>query len=156
MNVLFVHNNFPAQFVRLARVLAKDPQHRIAAIGSETASDMPGVEVRRYQAPQSRSVDTHPFARRFESECRRAEQVLFVASALKASGFAPDAIVVHCGWGENIALKSLFPKARFVVYFEYFYRAEGQDVHFEPTYGQFGADGLTSAVITWSRQAPSI
>ena len=69
--------------------------------------------------------------------------MLFAASALKASGFEPDTIVVHCGWGENIALKSLFPKARLVVYFEYFYRAEGQDVHFEPTYGTFGADGLT-------------
>ncbi|MGO9742049.1 MAG: glycosyltransferase [Roseiarcus sp.] len=144
MNVLFVHNNFPAQFVRLANALARDPQHRIAAIGSETAADVPGVELRRYRLPDKRAVDVHPFARRFEAECRRAEQVLFIATALKSSGFEPDAVVVHCGWGENLALKSVFPTARLIVYFEYFYRAEGQDVHFEPTYGSFGADGRAS------------
>lgn len=142
MNVLFVHNNFPGQFSRMARALARDPANRVAAIGAEKASDVPGIEVRRYRTPEKNSQDAHPFARRFESECRRAERVLFVASALKSSGFEPDTIVVHCGWGENIALKSLFPRARLVVYFEYFYRGEGQDVHFEPTYGTFGADGL--------------
>jgi len=142
MNVLFVHNNFPGQFGRMASALVRDPSNRVVAIGAESAREHPGVQVRRYRTPEKSSSDAHPFARRFESECRRAERVLFVASALKSQGFDPDTIVVHCGWGENIALKSLFPKARLVVYFEYFYRGEGQDVHFEPTYGTFGADGL--------------
>jgi glycosyltransferase involved in cell wall biosynthesis len=51
---------------------------------------------------------------------------------------------VHCGWGESIALRSIFPKARFVVYCEYYYRGEGQDVNFDDRYGRFGADGLAS------------
>ena len=144
MNVLFVHNNFPAQFVRMAKALVQDSRHRVAAIGCETAKDMAGVELRRYRSPEGGASGVHPFARRFEGECRRAERVLFVASALKSSGFEPDCVVVHCGWGENLALRSLFPDARMIVYFEYFYRSSGQDVHFEPTYGSFGADGLAA------------
>ena len=143
MNILFVHNNFPAQFVRMARALVQIPGHKVAAIGSETARSMAGVELLRYKIPEMKVNGVHRFARRFEHECRRAEQVLFAASALRGSGFEPDVVVVHCGWGENLALRSIFPKARFIIYCEYYYRGEGQDVNFDDQYGVFGADGLT-------------
>ncbi len=68
---------------------------------------------------------------------------MFAASALTSSGFEPDCVVAHCGWGESLALRSIFPKARFVVYCEFYYRGEGQDVHFDDEYGRFGVDGLT-------------
>jgi glycosyltransferase involved in cell wall biosynthesis len=142
MNVLFVHNNFPAQFVRLASALVDAPEHKVAAIGSETARAMPGVQLLRYSTPEVKPTTAHRFARRFDYECRRAEQVLFAASALRSSGFEPDVVAVHCGWGESIALRSIFPKARFVIYCEYYYRGEGQDVHFDEQYGRYGADGI--------------
>jgi glycosyltransferase involved in cell wall biosynthesis len=141
MNFLFVHNNFPAQFIRVVSVLAGRPEHRVAAIGAETARKLPGVDLRRYRTPDLRN-EGHRFARRFEHECRRAEQVMFAASALTSSGFEPDCIIAHCGWGESLALRSIFPKARFVVYCEFYYRGEGQDVHFDDQYGRFGVDGL--------------
>ena len=144
MNFLFVHNNFPAQFRNLAGELASDPQNRVAAIGSETSRALENVELRRYRMPTFDVSATHVFARRFDVECRRAEQVLFATSALAASGFDPDIVVAHCGWGENIPLRAAFPKAKLVIYCEYFYQREGQDVHFDSTQGRFGADGLSA------------
>ena len=144
MNVLFVHNNFPAQFGNLAHELMRDPANRVVAIGSETAPGLAGVPIRRYQMPAFDVSATHPFARRFDVECRRAEQVLFAASALAASGFTPDVVVVHCGWGENLPLRPMFPNARHVVYCEFYYRSEGQDVHFDQEQGRFGIDGVAS------------
>jgi glycosyltransferase involved in cell wall biosynthesis len=141
MNFLFVHNNFPAQFVRIVSVLAQRPEHQVAAIGASTARSMPGVDLRRYKSPDM-ALESHRFARRFDHECRRAEQVMFAASALRSSGFEPDCVVAHCGWGESLTLRSIFPKARFVVYCEFYYRGEGQDVHFDDQYGRFGVDGL--------------
>jgi glycosyltransferase involved in cell wall biosynthesis len=141
MNFLFVHNNFPAQFVRIVSVLAGCSDHRVAAIGTATARSVPGVDLRRYTAPDP-IMESHRFARRFEQECRRAERVMFAASALRSSGFEPDCVVAHCGWGESLTLRSLFPKARFIVYCEFYYRGEGQDVHFDDQYGRFGMDGL--------------
>ena len=41
--ILFVHNNFPAQFVHIARSLAKDPDVQVAAVGTQTARPIPGV-----------------------------------------------------------------------------------------------------------------
>ena len=67
---------------------------------------------------------------------------MFAAVRLKSEGFAPDLIVAHCGWGETLPLRALFPNARIAVYCEFFYRAEGQDVGFDPETGRFGADGL--------------
>ena len=141
MRFLFVHNNFPAQFVKLANALIDRPEHKVAAIGCESARAMPGVDLRKYKTP-SASADTHRYARRFDQECRRAEQVMFAAGALRSSGFEPDCVVAHCGWGETLALRSIFPKARFVVYCEFYYRGEGQDVHFDDMFGKFGVDGL--------------
>jgi glycosyltransferase involved in cell wall biosynthesis len=66
------------------------------------------------------------------------------ASALASSGFVPDVILAHCGWGETLPLRAAFPKARLVVYCEFFYRGEGQDVHFDPEGPKLGVDGLAA------------
>jgi glycosyltransferase involved in cell wall biosynthesis len=144
MNVLFVHNNFPAQFHNLAAALAGDPANSVAAIGAETSRTMARVALSKYQMPQTDLSGTHPFARRFDAECRRAEQVLFAATKLAASGFSPDLIVAHCGWGENLPLRAVFPNAKIAVYCEFYYRAVGQDVHFDHEMPRIGADGVAS------------
>ena len=103
MNFLFVHNNFPAQFRSLADKVARSPGNRVMAIGASDAQDLPNVRLHRYEMPRFDVAATHPFARRFDLECRRAEQVLFAASELDASGFEPDFVLAHCGWGEASA-----------------------------------------------------
>lgn len=144
MNILFLHNNFPAQFRNLAGELAMRPNFRVVAIGSETARPMPNVDLRRYRMAACDVAETHPFARRFDLECRRATEVLFALTELRASGFVADLIVGHCGWGETLPLRSVFPEAKIAIYCEYYYRAEGQDVHFDPESPQFGVDGLVT------------
>ena len=141
MNVLFVHNNFPAQFKHVAARLNRAGVGRLAAIGADNSVAVEGVDLRRYQATGA-NVGAHTFSRRFEVECRRAEQVMFAALQLKAEGFQPDLMLAHCGWGETLPLRSVFPSARMAVYCEFYYRPEGQDVGFDPETGQFGVDGL--------------
>src|ERR1700693_5840035 len=109
MNMLFVHNNFPAQFKHIVAALAQDPTVQITAIGAATARPVKGVKLLKYAISDGDVSATHPFARRFDLECRRAEQVLYASSSLAASGFVPDFIVAHSGWGEAIPLRTLFP-----------------------------------------------
>lgn len=144
MKALFVHNNFPAQFRNLVEALREIDGFELAAIGSETAQAIEGVTLQRYTLPPIDVAATHPFARRFDAECYRAEQILLAAGALLAAGFVPDVILVHCGWGEALPLRAMFPRARLVVYAEFFYRPEGQDVHFDPEGPKLGADGLAA------------
>lgn len=141
MNVLFVHNNFPGQYQHLVRALANDPQMRIAAIGSSTSQAMSGVNLLKYSLADVDVSATHPFARRFDLECHRAEQVLYASSSLTSSGFAPDLIMAHPGWGETLPLRTIFPDARILLYCEFFYGVEGRDVGFDPEFPETGADG---------------
>lgn len=140
MNILFVHNNFPAQFRNLALALSALDGVRTVAIGCETARALGGVELHHYQTPQG-NPGAHSFARRFDHECRRAEQVLYAAATLAGSGFTPDVILVHPGWGENLPLRAVFPNARIIVYCEFFYRSMGQDSGFDPEFPPIGMDG---------------
>lgn len=141
MNVLFIHNNFPAQFSYAARALADDPKQKIVGIGAMGSRAVPGVRLLKYTLGKVDVSSTHPFARRFDLECHRAEQVLYTLTTLKSSGFVPDVIVAHPGWGETLPLRTIFPHARIVLYCEFFYGTEGRDVGFDPEFPETGADG---------------
>jgi glycosyltransferase involved in cell wall biosynthesis len=141
MNLLFVHNNFPAQFRHLVTSLARDPSIRMAAIGSNTAATFQGVRPIKYALHGADLSETHPFARRFDMECRRAEQVLYGLSNLVTGGFKPDVIFAHPGWGESLPLRTIFPEARLLLYCEYFYGAPEGDLGFDPEFPTSGLDG---------------
>lgn len=141
MNILFVHNNFPGQYQHIARAMARDPQVHIAAIGSSTAQEMDGVRLIKYSLGDVDVAASHPFARRFDMECHRAEQVLYALSSLASSGFVPDIIMAHPGWGETLPLRTIFRNARILLYCEFFYGLEGRDVRFDPEFPETGADG---------------
>lgn len=141
MNVLFVHNNFPAQYRFLARELADNPENKVISIGSATAIAQPGIRLIKYSMPGADTGIVHPFSRRFDQECRRAEEVLYSLSSLTGSGFVPDVIFAHPGWGETLPLRTIFPKAKIVLYCEFFYGAEGKDVGFDPEFPMTGLDG---------------
>ncbi|WP_018319111.1 glycosyltransferase family 4 protein [Bradyrhizobium sp. WSM2793] len=141
MKILIVHNNFPAQYRNIAAALAKEPGVEVVAVGASNARSMPSVRLIKYALPDADVSGTHPFARRFDVECRRAEQVLYSLSSLAASGFTPDLILAHPGWGETLPLRTMFPKARLLVYCEFFYGAEGRDIGFDPEFPMPGLDG---------------
>src|SRR5690349_3389735 len=116
MEVLFVHNSCPAQFQDVACRLAAGPDGRIAGLGALAGLSVKGVRLIKHRLADSDVSGSHPFARRFDLECRRAEQVLYDLSSLASSGFVPDVIVAHPGWGESLPLRTFFPEARLLVY----------------------------------------
>lgn len=130
MNFLFVHNNFPGQFVHLAPALAARG-HRIAAIAAPQARGLPGVEIKKYQlkdlpAPALRHVH------RFQSHVQGGLGAAAAAAAYAKEGFVPDLIFGHLGWGETLFLKEIWPQARMAVYAEFYYSGRGLDVAFDP------------------------
>jgi len=141
MNILFVHNNFPAQFRHIIQALLREKAVALAAIGSSNARPVAGVRLLKYPSPQTAVVNAHPFARRFDQECRTAEEVLYNLTSLMASGFVPDVILAHPGWGETLPLRTFFPAARLILYCEYFYGSGGVQLGFDPEFPDDGLDG---------------
>jgi len=132
MKVLFVHQNFPAQYRHLAPALAKRGDVAVA-LGENPGEALPGVRHLRYKPPPSQGgKDTHRYVRRFENAVFRGQQVARGALSLKARGFSPDLVCCHPGWGEGLFLRDVWPDAKLLYYFEYYFRSAGGDVGFDP------------------------
>ncbi|MEO8410520.1 MAG: glycosyltransferase family 4 protein [Propionivibrio sp.] len=133
MNILFIHQNFPGQYVHLARHLAAQPGNRVVAIAQRQDVTLPGVRSIVYRPPRDVSRDLHHYLRGVEASVLNAQVVARVALNLKKSGFVPDIMVGHNGWGEIWYLKDVFPNTPLLGYFEFFYRMHGADVGFDPS-----------------------
>ena len=134
MRILFVHSNYPAQFRHLCRHLAKEKNNEIIFLCQNkewTASEVGGVHLSRYQLGREPKGDLcHPYLRRYESAVLHGQAAFREALRLRQEGFEPDLIIGHSGFGNTLYLKEVWPNAKFIVYFEWFYRSQGADVGF--------------------------
>ncbi len=140
MRFLFVHQNFPGQFLHIVRHLVATRQHEIVFITQPNANEIPGVRKVPYRAPDPPGSETHCTVREFETAARRAESVARTATNLKRLGFEPDIIIGHHGWGELLHLRDVWPAAPVLGYFEFFYHVDGIDVGFDPEFPADPAD----------------
>lgn len=131
---LFLHQNFPAQFVHVARALAQQG-HEVVALGIE-GRPVEGVRYIRYAPRPQQRRPADPITADFEVKCIRALACTQAMEKLRGGGFVPDVIVAHPGWGEALFCKDVWPRARLVVYAEFFYNAEGADYLFDPEFAQ--------------------
>ena len=138
MKILFVHQNFPAQYRWLAQTLAADKGWQVMALGEagnvKRRGKLPGVNVAGYAEPQPASPQTHHYVKPLEGAVRRGQAVVRACMELKKRGFVPDLVYAHPGWGEALFLKDVFPDARLTLYCEFYYRATGRDVGFDPEF----------------------
>lgn len=132
-DVLFVHNNFPAQLGFVAKKLAAEG-HRVVAIASETGRAVDGVRLVTWSSKRGTTEGILPAAIRAEADLIRGGAAAQAALALKAEGFEPALIIGHPGWGETTYLREIFPAAKQVLYAEYYYRSQGGDVGFDPEF----------------------
>ena len=136
-DILFIHNNFPGQFGRLAQALARQG-HRCVAIASSKAGSASNVSIVKYEEPEPASHGGFEPALAVETQLRRAYEVVGKAEALRRQGFAPKVIVGHPAWGEMLFLNQVFPRARQVVHGEYYPPRDGdRDIAFDAEMGPF-------------------
>jgi glycosyltransferase involved in cell wall biosynthesis len=140
MNWLFIHQNFPAQYVHAARYFAAAGD-TVCFITQQQQRDLPGVRKIVYN-PRRRSQRGHPFVRDMEFAVENALAVAEVCEGMKRDGFTPDLIVGHNGWGETLYVKDVWPKTPLLSYFEFYYRTTGSDLDFDREFPPSPADAL--------------
>lgn len=126
---LFVHQNFPAQFVHVAAALARQGNEVVALAIKGRA--VPGVRLLRYSVTAPARTSAVEPARDFETKIVRALACADAMGALLRDGFVPDVVVAHPGWGEAMFCKDVWPAARLVIYAEFFYGTEDSDYGFD-------------------------
>ena len=129
MRVLFLHNNFPAQFGPLARFL-KDRGHDVA-FGTQWKGTPPDwLRMVRFAPHREVLPKQHPYLRFAEQAVLSGQAFARAAWKLKKDGYAPDLVVAHAGAGPGLYVRDVWPRAKYVGYFEWYYGTAGSDVGF--------------------------
>lgn len=85
-----------------------------------------------YKPKRAVTPGLHHYLGGTEAGILNAQEIARIALDLKTSGFVPDVMLGHNGWGEIWYLKDVFPNTPLLGYFEFFYRHQGADVGFDP------------------------
>lgn len=150
MKLLFVHQNFPGQFLHLAPEMARRGHECLALtdVVNSRPSEIPVVKYRH----EAQKVD--PVAcrlgRNYTQMSDRGVTVARACLQLREKGYVPDVIFGHSGWGETLFLKEVWPEAKLIVYAEFYYRGRGADVGFDP---EFDTPSFDQVMISQGRTA---
>lgn len=129
---LFIHQNFPGQFVHLAAQLSAEG-HDVVALAIE-GYPIEGVRFVRYGVtPPAQRVE-NTMMRDVEAKVARGSACAAAMLKLSEQGFDPDLIVAHPGWGEALFCKDVWPATRLLLFSEFFYNASGSDYGFDPEF----------------------
>ncbi len=151
MKILFVHQNFPGQFLHLAPALAARG-HDCRALTDSTNQRASSIPVWRYRHGAEK-VDPAAtrLGRNYTTMSDRGVTVARAALQLREKeGYIPDVIFGHSGWGETLFLKDVWPEAKLLVYAEFYYRGRGADVGFDP---EFNPPSFDQVMIAQGRTA---
>jgi glycosyltransferase involved in cell wall biosynthesis len=135
MNILFIHQNYPAQYKHLVEWLGLMRKHRIVFLTqSPKVPKTTTHQIIQYKPDHKLPKNSYPVSRYFEVSCAAGEKVANICKELDAKGFKPDLIIGHTGWGEMLFLRHVWPQVPIVSYFEYFFSAKNSCMDFDPEF----------------------
>lgn len=129
MHILYVHQNFPAQFGHVAHRFAREPGWRCTFVSRTAVRGVQnGVERIPYDVRGGATRQNHFCSRTFENAVWHCDGV---HAALKARpDVRPDLIVAHSAFGSSLFLRELYRDVPVVNFFELFYRPHDSDMDF--------------------------
>jgi glycosyltransferase involved in cell wall biosynthesis len=131
MHVLFVHQNYPAQFGHIAAYLVQKKGFRCTFVSQQPPGHADGIERLQYHLQGGATKQTHYCSRSFENAIWHSHAVF---EALRARpDLKPDLIVGHSGFLSTTFLRELYD-CPIVNYFEYFYWTTNSDMDFRPDF----------------------
>jgi glycosyltransferase involved in cell wall biosynthesis len=143
LNLLFIHQNFPAQYYHVAEHYAADPANTVIGLGE--AANMrrnpvlPGVIRLGYDLPATAgkgdsSAPLYPYVRRYQAETRRGHAAARLMMQIRERGFTPDVICVHPAWGEALFIRLIWPDVPLMAYAETYAKLDDPVWDFDPAF----------------------
>lgn len=139
MHILFVHQNFPAQFGHIASYLVRQQGFQCTFVCELPSGTFGGVRRIQYKTAGGATEATHHCSRSFENCVWHAHAVYETMKGHPE--IRPDLVVGHSGLGSTVFLADLYD-CPIVNYFEYFYYATNSDLDFRPEFPPFELDVL--------------
>src|SRR5580692_7303878 len=99
MRVLFLHQNYPGQFVHVAAALRRQGGHDLLAVTPESHIRPILIPRRTYSFDPTRAQTSVRLARHYTERVARGAAVAGVLYDLRTEGFKADVVLAHGGWG---------------------------------------------------------
>lgn len=128
--ILFVHQNFPAQYKHIAHSLSRNKDYEVHTLSITEFKDSFTTN-HHYKLSGNSSKNINQWAIEFESKMIRAGSAADKAIKIRDSGFIPDLIIGHPGWGETFFLREIWPNAKLITYVEFYYKTKNCDIDFD-------------------------
>ena len=133
MNLLFVHQNMPGQYRELVQWLAAQGGHQIVFLTQrQNAPNIAGVRNVIYKAHHKAKDTAYGLSKTWETASGAGFGAATALREIVASGFTPDIIIGHVGWGEMTFMREILPDTPQIGFFEYYYSVKGGPVGFDP------------------------
>jgi len=127
MQILFSHQNFPAQFGSFGAYLARNGWEVSFFSENDTIPPPPGCKLFKMTPHRKPTEGVHRFAKPLEQAMINGQAFANTAIAALDTGLKPDVVVAHSGWGSGTFAKAVWPECKYVSYVEWFYRWPGLD-----------------------------
>lgn len=121
LKILFIHQNFPAQFGSIGVYLAAQGWDVTFATARQDAMPPRGCRMLRFAAQREPSDSTHRYLQGTERAILNGQGFARTALQVATTGYRPDLIVAHSGWGSGTFARSVWPDVPLISYIEWFY-----------------------------------
>lgn len=134
MKYLFIHQSFPSQYRHIIRKLSSEGIHQIVALSINSCNEILPKDITFIQYSVFRgNISGIPTPLLdLDSKLIRAEACANECIKLRDTGFTPDLICAHSGWGEALLVKDIWPSIPLLSYQEFFYNPIKSDCDFDP------------------------
>jgi glycosyltransferase involved in cell wall biosynthesis len=119
MHVLYVHQNFPAQFGHIAQHLVEKMNWQCTFVSQTPGGKVAGIEKIEYQLAGGATQANHFCSRTFENTVWHCDGVYHALR--QRPDIRPDLIVGHSGFGSTLFLRELYPDVPVINFLEYYY-----------------------------------
>lgn len=128
-SILIIHDYYPGQFGALAMHLAARGWD-VTFATRKAPNIHNGYRVVFFEPHRQPSNATHPYAQTMDRAVLIGQGFARMALELRKQGYKPDLILCHSGWGAGLFAKDVFPNAKLVSYFEWWYNSPGTDISY--------------------------
>lgn len=122
MQILFAHQNYPAQFGNFGAYLARNGWDVAFITSAAGAKPPPGCRMVKMTPHREPTKGVHRFAYNLEKAMINGQAFANAAIRARSEGLNPDVVVGHSGWGSGTFAKAVWPASKYVAYVEWFYR----------------------------------
>ena len=130
--VLFLHPNFPAQFKHLASAVAANGHDARFLCQTHYGRTLPGVQRLKLKGDWGHDQLNALGGDQVQRNAALAKQYRQGFIKLQSSGWDPDVVISHSGWGCGLHVREVWPDCRHIAYLEWWFDPESAFFTYDP------------------------